>query len=85
MFPTFLPELAAALRKLEGLGIIQRSREFSRIRLYRFSMPIEASRHISLVKLIGLTQGRAGRLLVLKYLKHSRAQPRQKSVGLHLA
>jgi DNA-binding MarR family transcriptional regulator len=77
-------EVGAALRKLEGLGILERSRISRGIRLYRFSMPAEAGLRSCLIELMGLTQDCAGRLLLLKHLS-TPEEPRQRRVaGLHL-
>ena len=62
-------ETAAALRKLEALGLIQRSRVSQGIRLYQLSEPLEPSRSSYLLELVNLAQDRAGRLIVIKHLK----------------
>jgi hypothetical protein len=79
-------EIAAALRKLEALGLIQRSRASQGIRFYRFSAPEEPSRHSCLVELMNLDQNREGRLLLLKHLKRPGLEPRvRRDSGLRLA
>jgi hypothetical protein len=79
-------EIVAALRRLEGLGLLQRSRVSQGIRLYRFSAPAEPARQSSLLALINLGQNRAGRLLLLKHLKRSSPEPRRRRrSGLRLA
>jgi DNA-binding MarR family transcriptional regulator len=62
-------EIAAALRKLEALGLILRSRVSQGIRFYQLSEPLEPSRQSCLLELVNLAQSRAGRLLVIKHLK----------------
>jgi predicted transcriptional regulator len=74
-------EIAAAIHRLEGMGLIQRSRVSQGIRFYRFSAPMESARKSSLVELMNLTQSRAGRLLLLKHLKRSSLEPRRRRHG----
>jgi predicted transcriptional regulator len=79
-------EIAAALQRLEALGLIQRSRVSQGIRFYRFSVPAESSRHGRLLELMNLTQNRAGRLMLLKHLKRPGLEPqRRRNSGLRLA
>lgn len=79
-------EIGAALHKLEGLGLIQRSRVSQGIRFYRFSAPEEPSRYSGLLELMNLAQGREGRLLLLKHLKRPGLEPRpRRDSGLSLA
>ena len=79
-------EIAAALHKLEALGLLQRSRVSQGIRFYRFSEPPEPSRRSCLPELMNLAQNRAGRLLLLRYLKRSSPEPpRRRHGGLRLA
>ena len=79
-------EIAAALHRLEALGLIQRSRDSQGIRLYRFSVHPEPSRHSCLLELMSLAQNRTGRLLLLKHLKGSLLEQRRKRArGLGLA
>lgn len=78
-------EIRAALHRLEGLGLIQRSRDYHGIRLYQFSAPPEPSRHSCLLELMSLAQNRTGRLLLLKHLKRPGHEPRWgRSSGLRL-
>ena len=62
-------ETGAALRKLEALGLIERSRVSQGIRIFRFSAPSEPGRHSDLLALMAMGQDRAGRLLLLKHLQ----------------
>ena len=62
-------EIAAALRSLEALGLIQRSRVSQGIRFYQLQGPLEPHRQSCLLELVNLGQNRAGRLLVIKHLK----------------
>jgi hypothetical protein len=79
-------EIGAALYKLETLGLIQRSRVSQGIRFYRFSAPVEPSRHSCLLELMNLAQDRRGRLLLLKHLKRPGLEPRRRrDSGLCLA
>jgi hypothetical protein len=79
-------EIAAALQKLEILGLIQRSRVSQGIRLYQFSEPPEESRRSGLLELMRLSRYRAGRLQLLKHLKRNRPQARRRrDNGLRLA
>jgi len=79
-------EIAAALHRLEALGLIQRSRDSQGIRLYQFSAPPEPSRHSCLLELMSLAENRTGRVLLLKHLKRTRPEPRQsRNSGLRLA
>jgi predicted transcriptional regulator len=74
-------EIAAALHRLEALGLIQRSRVSQGIRFYRFSEPPEPSRQSCLPELMKLAQNRAGRLLLLRHLKRSSLEPRRRRHG----
>jgi hypothetical protein len=79
-------ETAAALQKLETLGLIERSRVTQGIRFYRVPAPEEPLRHGCLLELMSLTQDRAGRLLLLRHLKRSGSVPRRRrDSGLRLA
>ncbi|HXB68465.1 MAG TPA: helix-turn-helix domain-containing protein [Candidatus Acidoferrales bacterium] len=80
-------EVAAALQKLETLGLIQRSRISQGIRLYEFLTPPEPSvRHSSLRDLMSLAHNRLGRLLLVKHLRGPLHQPRRRrDSGLRLA
>lgn len=60
---------AAALRTLDVLGLIERSRVSQGIRMYRISASLEDSRRSCLLKLVNLAKNRSGRLLVVKNLK----------------
>jgi predicted transcriptional regulator len=79
-------EIGAALHRLESLGLIQRSRASQGIRMYRFSVPPEPSRHSSLLAVMNLAQNRTGRLQVLKHLRRRNHEPQRKNdSGLGLA
>jgi DNA-binding MarR family transcriptional regulator len=79
-------ETGVALRGLEALGLIHRSRISQGIRIYRFSEPSDPGRRAGLLALIDLARNRAGRLLLLKHLKSSSQEPRRKRrSGLRLA
>jgi hypothetical protein len=79
-------ETAAALQRLETLGLIQRSRVNQGIRFYRMSATLEPIYQSSLLELMSLNQDRAGRLLLLKHLRRLRVGPRRKrDSGLRLA
>ena len=79
-------EIAAALHKLESLGLLRRSRVSQGIRFYQFSAPTEPSRHSCLLSLMSLAQNRTGRLLLLKHLKGPRQELRKRrDSGLRLA
>lgn len=79
-------EIAAALRRLEALGLIQRSRDCQGIRLYQFSIPPEPGRHSNLLELMSLVENRPGRMLLLRHLKTARQEPRgRRDRGLRLA
>jgi len=78
-------ETAAALQKLETLGLIERSRVTQGIRFYRVPVPEEPLRRC-LLELMSLTQDRAGRLLLLRHLKRSGSMlRRRRNYGLRLA
>jgi len=79
-------EIGPALHRLEALGLIQRSRVSQGIRFYRFSAPAD-SRGSCLLELMTLTHNRAGRLMLLKYLKRSGLpeRRRRRRGGLRLA
>jgi hypothetical protein len=62
-------EIAAALHRLEALGLIQRSRDSRGIRLYQLSEPRHPSPNTCLHELMSLAQHRTGRLLLSKHLK----------------
>ena len=62
-------ETGAALRKLEALRLIERSRVSQGVRIFRFSAPSESGRHSNLLALMAMGQDRAGRLLLLKHLQ----------------
>jgi len=80
------PEIVAALRKLEALGLIRRSRISQGIRFYKFSAPAEPPRLACMVELMTLGENRAGRLLLLKHLKRPTVVIRRKRRdGLRLA
>jgi DNA-binding MarR family transcriptional regulator len=79
-------ETGFALQKLEALGLIKRSRVANGIRFYRFSEPAEPVRRRCLTEMMSLSQDRAGRLLLLRHLKHSRMEARRRrNSGLRLA
>jgi hypothetical protein len=79
-------ETAAALQKLETLGLIERSRVAQGVRFYRVPAPKDPFRQRCLLELMSLTQDRAGRLLLLKYLKRSGSMlRRRRNSGLRLA
>lgn len=80
-------ETGAALRKLEALGLIERSRVSQGIRIFRFSAPSEPGRHSHLLALMAMGQDRAGRLRLLKHLQIPRQGSRRSpdSSGLSLA
>ena len=79
-------EIAAALNRLEALGLVQRSRVSQGIRFYRFSMPEEDFRRSCLIELMDMAQNRTGRLILLKHLKLPGQEPRRKrNSGLRLA
>ena len=79
-------EIGAALQRLEGLGLIRRSRDSQGIRLYQFWAPSESSRHSGLLELMSLGESRTGRLLLVKHLKTPGHAPRRKrDSGLRLA
>ena len=61
-------EIAAALVKLESLGLIRRSRVYQSRRLYQISIPPEPLRRSSLVELMALAQTRTGRVLLVQHL-----------------
>ena len=71
-------EIAAALRSLEALGLIQRSRVSQGIRFYQLSEPLEPFRQSCLLELVSLAHNRAGRLLVIKHLKGPVQEQRQR-------
>jgi DNA-binding transcriptional ArsR family regulator len=74
-------EIGSALHRLEGLGLIQRSRVSQGIRFYRFSEPADPSRKSCLMELMKLTHNREGRLMLLKQLKRSGLEPRRRRHG----
>jgi hypothetical protein len=74
-------EIGPALHRLEALGFIQRSRISHGMRFYRFSAPADAARQDCLLELMKLTNNRAGRLMLLKHLKHSSLELRPKRRG----
>ncbi len=77
--------IAAALVKLESIGMAQRSRSSRGLHMYRFEPP-EDSRHGCLLELIGLAERRTGRLLLTAILqRHSRREQAEQCDGLHLA
>lgn len=77
---------AAALHKLETLGLIERSRVSQGLRFYRCSAALEPVRRACLTDLMNLAQDRAGRMLLLSRLKRQQLEPRQTSKrGLRLA
>jgi hypothetical protein len=79
-------ETAAALHKLEALGLIQRSRAAHGIRIYQFSAPAEPGRHSCLLELMSLAQNRTGLLLLRRHLKRASQEPRRRrDGGLRLA
>jgi DNA-binding MarR family transcriptional regulator len=69
-------EMGAALHNLEALGLIKRSRVSKGVRFYQFTVPPEPSRRSCLLELLSLAENRAGRLLLLKYVK--RAPPKNR-------
>jgi DNA-binding transcriptional ArsR family regulator len=79
-------EIGAALHKLEEAGLIHRSRASQGTRIYRAAESLEPGRNSCLLKLMGLAQNRAGRLLLLKHLMRPRQERRRSRVsGLRLA
>jgi hypothetical protein len=74
-------EIGPVLRRLETLGLFQRSRVVLRIRFYRFSEPAEPSRQGSLLEPMNMTNDRAGRLMLLKHLKRSGLAPQRRPHG----
>jgi hypothetical protein len=79
-------EIGEALRRLEALGLIQRSRVSGVVRIYRFKEPPEPARRACLRELLDLAQNRTGRLLLLGYLKHLQSDlAGKRQSGLHLA
>jgi hypothetical protein len=77
--------VAAALEKLESIGLAQRSRSSRGIRLYRFALPAD-SRSGSFFELMNLAEQRSGRLLVATILRPgTRRQQAEQRDGLHLA
>ena len=80
-------EIGAALRRLEALGLLQRSRDSQGVRLHQFSVPPEPARYACLLELMTLAQTRTGRLLLLKHLQrpHPRAGMNGRDGGLRLA
>lgn len=69
-------DIAAALRKLEALGLLQRSRVSQGVRFYQLSEPREPDRESHLLALVNLAQSRMGRLLVIKHLAGPTQAPR---------
>jgi len=79
-------ETAMALRKLETLRLIQRSRDSQGIRFYLFSAAPDSAHHSALLELMSVAQDRTGRLLLLKHLKRPQREPRgNRHSGLRLA
>lgn len=76
-------EIAVALRRLEAMGLIQRSRVSQGLRFYQISATLEPCRLSCLRELISLTQDRAGRLVVIRLLLIQEPQNRRDK-GLHL-
>ena len=77
--------VAAALERLESIGLAQRSRSSRGIRLYRFELPAD-SRHACFLELMNLTEQRSGRLLLATILRpRSRREQAEQRDGLHLA
>jgi hypothetical protein len=74
----------AALDRLESLGFILRSRGSQGIRLYRFSIPPGTARCSGFMELMIRAEKRAGRLLLLQYLRRDKP-PLSRSSGLRLA
>jgi DNA-binding transcriptional ArsR family regulator len=72
-------EIGAALQKLEGLGLIQRTRASQGTRIYQCTEPSEPGRGTFLVELMGMAQSRSGRLLLLKHLKIPRHGSRRRT------
>jgi hypothetical protein len=79
-------EIGAALRQLEEMGLIQRSRNAQGTRLYKFSEDLDPARHSCLLQLMSLARNRTGRLTLLKHLKRPRQERRpHRDGGLRLA
>jgi DNA-binding MarR family transcriptional regulator len=79
-------ETAAALHRLEALGLIERSRVSQGLRFYRCPALLEPVRRACLMELMNLAHDRAGRMLLLKHLKRQQLEPRQRrKSGLRLA
>jgi DNA-binding MarR family transcriptional regulator len=76
--------VAAALEKLESIGLAKRSRSSQGIRLYRFTPPSD-SREAGFLELMNLTEQRSGRLLVATILRpRTRREQAEQRDGLHL-
>lgn len=78
-------EVGVSLDRLASVGLIQRSRGSQGVRLYRISVPADASRYSSFMELMGLAKNRDGRLLVLKHLPRRDSRPLRRPHGLRIA
>jgi predicted transcriptional regulator len=77
--------VAAALEKLESIGLAQRSRSSRALHIYRFEPPAD-SRYGCLLELMSLAEKRTGRLLLVTILRRiSRREQAEQRDGLHLA
>jgi predicted ArsR family transcriptional regulator len=77
--------VAAALERLESMGLAQRSRGSRGIRIYRFQPPAD-SRYGCFLELMGLAEKRTGRLLLVTILRRlTRREQAEQRDGLHLA
>ena len=77
--------VSGALDRLESLDLLQRSRGFQGIRLFRFLAPADPSRHSSVKELMSLAAKRPGRLQLLKHLDRGGSPPPVHHRGLRLA
>jgi len=76
--------VAAALEKLESIGLAQRSRSSRGIHLYRFA-PAADSRHACFLDLMSLAEQRSGRLVLANILRpRTRRELAERRDGLHL-
>lgn len=77
--------VAAALEKLESIGLAQRSRSSRGIRLYRFAPVVVESRHACFLDLLSLAEQRNGRLVLATILRpRTRREQAEQRDGLHL-
>jgi DNA-binding MarR family transcriptional regulator len=64
-----------AIDRLQREKLVERSRASQGVRFYRILAPTDARRGHCLRQLIGLSESRAGRLLLIKQLKPVRLEP----------